>query len=428
MTDHVIHDADYLAFQSDLARLGMPETKDGSSEIEVLLGEINTGVAKFGADLNDLKTKAAKIDKLDDANTQIRRQLEDLEADFARKQSTIEVGGIRATKDQIEHKNAFGEYLRNPQAQPTIAALSEAEQKTASGATGTAGGFAVPELLVPAFLQRSKDGSPMRQLASVFPVSTGNVRLASSNNDASSGWVGENDDRDPTTEPRARQATPTFGMVYARIEATEELVMDSAFPVEDWFTRAAGDEIAKAEGVAFVSGNGTNRPTGLFNQPPEATADFAGRTDGALQYVPSGAAGALTDPDALINLVYTVRAEYRANATWVMNSKTAGTVRRLKDADGRYLWQDGLAAGQPSILAGYPVVIDENMPDIAADTHPIAFGDFMRGYVICDHGGLRITLDDNITTPGKVKWYIRRRVGGAVWDDHAIKVLKIAAS
>lgn len=155
--------------------------------------------------------------------------------------------------------------------------------------------------------------------------------------------------------------------------------------------------------------------------------------------VPSGAAAgfpnyAATSPedggpaDCLYRLIYTLRTGYRRNARWLMNSATAGMVRRFKDLNGQYLWIDNLAQGQPPLLCGYPVSIDEGMPNVAAGTYPIAFGDFERGYLIADSFGLRITVDDNITTPGQVKFYVRKRVGGKLLDDNAIKVLKIATS
>lgn len=103
-------------------------------------------------------------------------------------------------------------------------------------------------------------------------------------------------------------------------------------------------------------------------------------------------------------------------------------VRRFKDLNGQYLWIDNLTQGQPPLLCDYPVAIDEGMPNVAANTYPIAFGDFERGYLIADSFGLRITVDDNITTPGQVKFYVRKRVGGKILDDNAIKVLKVATS
>lgn len=405
------------------------ETKEGPNleEIQGMLGDLRD-VAKGLGSLEDLSKKAAKIDEIAESSEKTREDLEKLEADFERKQSRNSSSGFRATREQIEHKAAFEEFLRNPHSKQVAASLEGFEEKAASGSTGGAGGFAVPEMLLPVFSKRAKDGSAMRGLATIFGVASGNIKIASSNNDAASGWVGENDTRAGTSEPTMREAAPTFGMVYALVEASEELTMDAMFPIDNWFSMSAADEIVKAEGAAFIGGNGTNKPTGFLNTTPEAADDATGRTEGALQYIPGGSAGSLADPDVIISLVYEVRAEYRAGGTWLMNSRTAGVVRKLKDSDGRYLWQDGLTAGQPSLLAGYPVAIDENMPDIAADAFPIAFGDFRRGYVICDHGGVRVTVDDNISTPGKVKWYIRRRVGGAVWDDHAIKLIKIATS
>jgi HK97 family phage major capsid protein len=127
-------------------------------------------------------------------------------------------------------------------------------------------------------------------------------------------------------------------------------------------------------------------------------------------------------------MVYDLKAQYRARGTWVMNSVLAGTIRKLKDSEDRYLWQDGLAAGQPATLLGYPVQIAEAMGGVAANTFPIAFGDFDRAYVLADNGGLRISVDDNITAPGRVRWYIRRRLGGVVYDNDAVRVLKVAAS
>lgn len=111
-----------------------------------------------------------------------------------------------------------------------------------------------------------------------------------------------------------------------------------------------------------------------------------------------------------------------------MNSATAGVLRKAKDGDGRPLWADSLREGQPSMLMGHGVTICEAMPDIGEDTHPIAFGDFGRAYVFAMRGGLGVTVDDNITTPGMVKFYIRERVGGCVYDENAVRFVKCAVS
>jgi HK97 family phage major capsid protein len=150
---------------------------------------------------------------------------------------------------------------------------------------------------------------------------------------------------------------------------------------------------------------------------------------GKLAHVRTGVSGDFYDAapaDALVDLIYALPAQYRANATFVMNSRTAGRVRKLKDADGRFLWGDGLAAGEPVRLLGYPVLISEDMPDIADWSASIAFGDFQKGYTIAERPDLRV-LRDPFSAKPHVLFYATKRVGGDVTDFDAIKVLKFAA-
>ena len=135
----------------------------------------------------------------------------------------------------------------------------------------------------------------------------------------------------------------------------------------------------------------------------------------------------VADPaDALINLIYAIRSGYRANAHFVMNRATQRVIRKFKDGDGNYLWQPSLAAGQASTLLGFPVAESEDMPDIAADSLPIAFGDFQRGYLIVDRIGIRVLRDPYSNKP-YVMFYTTKRVGGGIQDFSAIKLLKVAA-
>ena len=141
--------------------------------------------------------------------------------------------------------------------------------------------------------------------------------------------------------------------------------------------------------------------------------------------IPSGGAGdfASTNPaNALIDLVYALGAQYRANGTFVMNSKTAAAVRKMRDADGRFLWADSLAMGQPAQLLGYPVLVCEDMPDIAAGSFSIAFGDFRSAYTIVERPDLRV-LRDPFSAKPHVLFYATKRVGGGVTDARAIKLM-----
>ena len=150
---------------------------------------------------------------------------------------------------------------------------------------------------------------------------------------------------------------------------------------------------------------------------------------GQLQYVPSGAAGdfAANPQDKLIDLVQTLRAPYRQGASWVMNATTLARIRKFKTSDGAFLWTPGLAVGQPATLLGYPVVESEDMPDIAANSLSIAFGNFKAGYLIAERSETAILRDPYSNKPF-VNFYAVKRVGGCVSNSEAIKVLKFAAS
>jgi HK97 family phage major capsid protein len=210
-------------------------------------------------------------------------------------------------------------------------------------------------------------------------------------------------------------------------KASQRLLDDAAFDIEGWLAGRIADKFARAEAAAFVSGDGVNKPTGFLDHPKVADASWAW---GSLGYVATGTAGdfnATNPADAIVDLVYALDASYRANGTFVMNSKTAGAVRKMKDADGRFLWSDGMAAGEPARLMGYPVLIAEDMPDIGAGAYAIAFGDFRAGYTIAERPDLRV-LRDPFSAKPHVLFYATKRVGGDVSDFAAIKLLRFAVS
>jgi HK97 family phage major capsid protein len=207
-------------------------------------------------------------------------------------------------------------------------------------------------------------------------------------------------------------------------KASQRLLDDSAFDVEGWLATRIADRFARAEAAAFISGDGVDKPRGFLSRP---AVDNDVWTWGNLGYVPTGVDGDLNGPDPIVDLVYALGAEYRAGASFVMNSRTAGVVRKLKDADGRFLWSDGLAAGEPARLMGYPVLIAEDMPDIAVGADAIAFGDFRTGYTVAERPDLRI-LRDPFSAKPHVLFYATKRVGGDVSDFKAIKLLRFAVA
>jgi HK97 family phage major capsid protein len=306
---------------------------------------------------------------------------------------------------------------------------SEVELKSFSGAVAADGGYAVPKEIDAVIDATLKGISPIRAIANVVRVGSAGYRKLVTQNGVTSGWASETATRPETATPTFNEIVPSFGELYANPAATQAMLDDAAFDVEGWLAGEIATEFAKAEGAAFVNGNGTNKPRGFLQAPTAVTSD-ATRPFGTLQYVASGAAGAFvaTNPqDRLLDLVHSLRAPYRQGASWVMNASTLATIRKFKTTDGAFIWQPGVAAGQPDTLLGYPVVEAEDMPDIAANSLSIAFGNFKAGYLIAERTETNILRDPYSNKP-YVHFYATKRLGGAVTNSEAIKVMKFALS
>ncbi len=301
------------------------------------------------------------------------------------------------------------------------------ELKALSGATDAAGGYAVPEEIDAAIERTLTDISPIRAIANVVKVGSAGYRKLVTTGGTPSGWVSEVAGRPETDTPVFTEIAPPFGELYANPAASQAMLDDAAFDVEAWLAQEIATEFARAEGAAFVGGTGVNQPKGFLAAPTSTALDGV-RPFGTLQVVNSGAAGAFpaSEPeDRLIDLVQALRPPYRQGAVFVMNSATASAVRKFKTADGAFLWQPGLVSGQPDTLLGYPLVEAEDMPDIAADSLSIAFGNFKAGYLIAERNETQI-LRDPFTNKPFVHFYATKRVGGQVVNSEAIKLMKFA--
>ncbi|MXP48075.1 phage major capsid protein [Altererythrobacter luteolus] len=302
---------------------------------------------------------------------------------------------------------------------------SDTELKSISGQVPADGGFAVPREIDAAIARELTEISPIRALAQIVQTGSAGYRKLVSTGGTASGWVSETAGRPATDTPQFAEIAPPTGELYANPAASQTMLDDAGFDLESWLASEIAMEFARAEGAAFVSGNGIDQPEG-FLSAPVSTAEDGVRAFGSLQYVGTGdAAGFGTSPEArLIDLVHTMKSGHRQGASFVMNSATLAEVRKLKTADGAFLWQPGLVEGQPDRLLGYPVVEAEDMPDVATGTFPIAFGNFRHGYLIAERSATQI-LRDPFTNKPFVHFYATKRVGGQVLDSAAIKLLKI---
>lgn len=321
---------------------------------------------------------------------------------------------------------AIAAFVRNGAADWT----QETEIKALSVGSDPDGGYMVLPVLSSGMMTRLHDISPMRQLSRLETISTGDAfEEIDDRDEAAATWVGEHDSRPTTASPELGKIRIPLEEIYANPSATQRILDDADRDLGAWLEGKLSDKFGRAEGAAFVTGTGIKQPRGFLTYTNVTTADGA-RAAGTIQYVPSGNASAFPSSgqgDVLKSLMWTLRTPYRSGAVWLMNSATAATVDKFKDGNGNYIWRDSVAAGTPSTLLGYPVYIDEGMPDIGADTFPIAFGNFKLGYCIVDRPGIKL-LRDPYTNKPNVNFYAYKRVGGGLANDDAIKLLKIAAS
>ncbi|MFM5929293.1 MAG: phage major capsid protein [Novosphingobium sp.] len=302
----------------------------------------------------------------------------------------------------------------------------ENEMKSISGSVPADGGYAVPREIDERISAQLKKMSPIRGIAQVVQVGSAGYRKLITTSGVASGWVSETGTRPETQTPKFAEIAPPSGELYANPAASQAMLDDAGFNLEDWLANEVAAEFARAEGAAYVSGSGTNQPKGFLSAPTAATAD-ATRAFGTLQFIASGnATGFDIAPELkLIDLVHSLKPGHRQGAVFVMNSATLSVVRKLKAADGSFLWQPGIMEGQPARLLGYPVVEAEDMPDVAANAFPVAFGNFRNGYLITERTATSI-LRDPYTNKPFVHFYATKRVGGQVLDSDAIKLLKIS--
>ncbi|MCU0900322.1 MAG: phage major capsid protein [Cypionkella sp.] len=330
-----------------------------------------------------------------------------------------------AAEADAPHQKAFDAYLRSGDDDGLRGLVLEG--KALNSAVAADGGYLVDPQTADTIRSLLLSTSSLRAAANVVQVEASSFDVLIDRTEVGSGWATEAAAQAETSTPAIERISIKLHELSAMPKASQRLLDDSAFDVEGWLAGKIATRFIRAEAAAFINGDGVDKPKGILLPPKVANASWAW---GSLGYVPTGAAAdfaATNAADCIVNLVYALGADYRANGTFIMNSKTAGAVRKMKDADGRFMWSDGLQAGEPARLMGYAVLICEDMPDVAANSYPIAFGDFAAGYTIAERPDLRI-LRDPFSAKPHVLFYASKRVGGDVTDFAAIKLLKIAVS
>lgn len=285
------------------------------------------------------------------------------------------------------------------------------EYKAMSVSNDTTGGYLAPAEYVREIIKTVTEISPARQLARIRTTGNKSILLPKRTGQFAALWTAENATRTETTGL-------TYGMLeifthelYALIDISEQNLEDSAFNLAAEIAAEATEQFAVAEGAAFVSGTGVGKPEGFM-------------TNSSVSSVNSGSAALIT-ADSLLTAKHTLKTVYTRNASWVMNRTTLGAVRKLKDGQGQYLWQSGIAAGKPNTIDGDSYVEVPDMPSEGANAYPVAYGDFAKAYTLVDRVAMSMLRDPYTqATSGNIRFLFRRRLGGLTVQPEAIVKIK----
>lgn len=409
------------------------------------LAELEKGNAGRAKELD------VQLDKMSRAMDKAQSVIKELLDEKEKQQSRIELleawadrpKGTPEERKEAAYADAFFKAMRggfqDVAYNNELKGLALQMQKDVSIGTNAAGGFALPKLIGSEVEKLILKFSEILQNVKMIQVGTSDYQeLVSYQGGSLSGWISETGSRTATNTPQLRSQKPTWGELYAYPASTEWALQDMQFDVASWLTENIAEQFSVDLATAVFNGNGSSKPTGMTNTAPVSTDDYASpmRSAVAFEYHAVGSeVAAQSSPvtswkaDCLIGLVYLLRPGYRPNAKFAMNTLTQAYVRKLKDTTNQYLWQPSLQVGQPDRLLGYPVFTWEDLGNpTTASALPVAFGDFRKAYLMTYRTELMMTVDNNITTPGQVKFFVRRRYGGFPLNNDSVKFLKVSAS
>jgi HK97 family phage major capsid protein len=311
-------------------------------------------------------------------------------------------------------KQAVVHYLRKGEG-----LLSADEVKLLSSDSDPDGGYWMTPEISERAVQKVFETSPMRNIATVETISSDALEIPEDLNEADSGWTSERAARPETNTPQIGVRRIPVHELYAMPKATQTLLDDSRIDVETWLSMKIADKMSRIENASFINGDGSGKPRGILTYTSGTT------NPGEVQQVNTGNASALT-ADGLRTLFYALKSPYIPSAKWLMSRSAIEEVSKLKDSSGSYIWQPGFQEGEPQTLLGHAIERMEDMPQVAANSLSVAFGDFSQAYTIVDRMGLRV-LRDPFSSKPFVLFYTTKRTGGDVTNFEAFAIQKTAA-
>jgi len=368
-----------------------------------------------------------ELDGADGRKEELERQREALD-----RIETALQRSARGKGEPSEEEDAYGdrlvEWMRKggSRTEDALEAAAKEVQALTVGNDPAGGYFVKPErgaMIESAIFETS----PMRQVAGQISISSDSYEFLDDYDEPGGGWAGETQTRSETDTAQIAERKIPVHELYALPKASQKILEDSAVNLETWHQGKVVAKFGRLENTAFVEGNGVTQPMG-FLSVTLAEDTGSGVARGSIGFVETGVAGGFhadTPGNVLIDVQARLKADYAPGAVFLMNRATIGATRKMVDANDQYIWQPGLQEGQPARLLGAPVVSAEDMPTIADDAYPIAYGNFREGYLIVDRLGISL-LRDPYTAKPYVLFYTRKRTGGDVVNYEAIKLVKMA--
>ena len=268
------------------------------------------------------------------------------------------------------------------------------------------GGYLVPEEYDHRLIDTLSEENNMRRLATTITTS-GEHKINIAATKPAASWIEEGGAL-TFGDATFSQILLDAHKLHVAIKVTEELLYDNAFNLEGYILDQFGKALGNAEEDAFLNGDGTGKPLGLF------AATGGGTVAGTLT--------AAIKSDDMLDLVYALKRPYRKKASFIMNDKTLSSLRKLKDNNGAYIWQPSYQAGEPDRVLGYAVHTSAYAPEDA-----IAFGDY-KYYNIGDRGTRSFSeLRELFAGNGMIGYVAKERVDGKLILPEAVQILKLKA-
>lgn len=388
-------------------------------EVKATVEALNQAFATF----KDEHTKQLQEVKAGTADALQALKVDRINADIEKLQAAVDEANTKIAAGQMTGTAAGG--LKDKEYSAAFQAHMKRGDIQASLNKGTAseGGYLAPVEWDRTISNRLLEISPLRAICAVQSISTNGFSKLFATRGTTSGWVGETAARPVTGTSTFASLTYNTGEIYANPSASQQMLDDAEINLEAWLAGEVETEFSYQEGLAFLTGDGVNKPTGLLTYITGA-ANAAVHPYGAIATVKTGAAAALTS-DGLIDLTASLPTEIAGGARMIANRNTITAIRKLKDGQGNYLWQPSFVAGAPATVNGYGISEVAGMPDVAAGSKPIVFGDFKRGYLVVDRTGVRLLRDPYSNKP-YVSYYLTKRVGGGLLHPDYLKAMTVS--